>query len=170
MTARPDFLIRESQPEDLPAIADIYSHAVETGRGSFETLPPDVVEMTRRRNAILSEGLPYIVAEDRGHILGYAYAGPYRPRRAYRYTVENSVYVHEDARGRGVGMALMRRIISDCKEAGKKQMIAVIGDKENIGSINLHQSCGFEKVGILKQVGFKFDDWIDVVLMQRSLE
>lgn len=170
MTAPNDFLVRASSPQDLPAITEIYGYAVETERGSFETVPPDLLEMTRRRNAILQEGLPYIVAEDQGRILGYAYAGPYRPRRAYRFTVENSVYVLKNARGMGVGKSLLTQIISDCRRAGKKQMVAVIGDAQNLGSINLHRSAGFEHVGTLKEVGFKFDDWIDVVLMQRSLE
>jgi L-amino acid N-acyltransferase YncA len=162
--------VRPSSAEDLHAITAIYQHAVETGRGSFETMPPDVQEMTRRRNAILQESLPYIIAEADGKILGYAYAGPYRPRRAYRFTVENSVYVDKDSHGLGVGKLLLRQIISDCRNAGKKQMIAVIGDAQNLASIGLHEAMGFEHVGVLEKVGFKFDQWIDVVLMQKSLE
>lgn len=170
MKDQTQILIRPSSPDDLAAITAIYQHAVETGRGSFETSPPDIQEMIRRRNIILQESLPYIVAETGGKISGYAYAGLYRPRRAYRFTVENSVYVDKDSRGKGIGRLLLQQIIDDCRCAGKKQMMAVIGDTENLGSIGLHESMGFSHIGILKKVGFKFDQWVDVVLMQKSLE
>ncbi len=170
MTETNEIIIRNSVPDDIPAVTAIYGHAVENSRGSFETAPPSAQEMTSRRNVILQEGLPYIVAERNGAVVGYAYAGPYRPRRAYRFTVENSVYVDRNARGLGIGKLLLKQIISDCKEAGKKQMMAVIGDSQNTGSIKLHESVEFQHVGVLGNVGYKFDQWVDVVLMQKSLD
>ena len=142
---------------------------VETGGGSFEYDPPDDVEMTRRRNAVIGGGYPYIVAEAEGEILGYAYAGAYRPRRAYRYTVENSVYVAAEAHRHGVGRALLAELIRRCTDAGFRQMIAVIGDSDNHGSIGLHRKMSFREVGTVENVGFKFGRWLDSVTMQLAL-
>ena len=153
----------------MPAIQEIYAHHVRTGGGSFEYDPPEVAEMIRRHAAIIDGGYPYIVAEQAGTILGYAYAGPYRPRRAYRYTVENSVYVAEAAHRQGVGRKLLAELIRRCTEAGFRQMIAVIGDSGNAGSISLHRNMGFRDVGTVQSVGFKFGRWLDSVTMQLPL-
>ena len=131
--------------------------------------PPDLAEMKKRRAAVLDLGLPYIVAEKEGRLLGYAYAGTYRPRPAYRYSVENSIYIDKDAMGLGVGKALLPPLIDLCAVAGRRQMVAIIGDSQHVASIKLHESCGFEMVGTMKSVGWKFDAWRDVVFMQRAL-
>jgi phosphinothricin acetyltransferase len=162
-------MIRASNENDIAAIAAIYSHHVRHGTGSFEIEPPGEAEIARRRAAVLERGLPYLVAEIDGVVAGYAYAGAYRPRPAYRFTVENSVYVHPEMQGRGVGRALMARLIEASQLAGARQMVAVIGDSGNTASIRLHEHFGFHHVGILKNVGFKFDRWLDTVLMQLSL-
>lgn len=164
-----DITIRPVQDGDLPAIRAIYAHAVETGLASFELDPPDLAEMTRRRDAILAGGYPYRVAEREGRVLGYAYAGPYRTRPAYRHTVENSVYVAEEARGLGVGRRLLAALVADCAARGFRQMIAVIGDSGNAASIALHRAAGFAMIGTLPAVGHKFGRWVDSVLMQRPL-
>ncbi|PIW29811.1 MAG: GNAT family N-acetyltransferase [Rhodospirillales bacterium CG15_BIG_FIL_POST_REV_8_21_14_020_66_15] len=169
MTAPAPILIRDAAEADMPAIQAIYAHHVATGGGSFEYDPPDVAEMIRRRAALVDAGYPYVVAEDAGHILGYAYAGPYRPRRAYRYTVEDSVYVAADVHRRGVGRGLLAELIRRCTEAGYRQMIAVIGDSGNTGSVGLHRKMGFREVGIIRDVGFKFGRWLDSVTMQLPL-
>lgn len=169
MTDPTRLVIRDATDADMPAIQAIYAHHVETGGGSFEYDPPDVAEMTRRRDAVQDGGYPYIVAEDAGEILGYAYAGAYRPRRAYRYTVENSVYVAAHAHRRGVGRALLAELIRRCTEAGFRQMIAIIGDSDNHGSIGLHCKMGFREVGTVENVGFKFGRWLDSVTMQLPL-
>ncbi|MDE1152865.1 MAG: GNAT family N-acetyltransferase [Micavibrio sp.] len=162
-------LLRAATTDDIAAIADIYAHHVTHGTGSFELEPPTTAEMTARQRDILALKLPYLVAEDNGDILGYAYAGPYRPRLAYRFTVEDSVYIHPVATSRGIGKLLLNRLIDDCTALGLRQMVAVIGDAENKSSINLHKSLGFTHTGTLKDVGFKFGRWLDVVLMQRQL-
>lgn len=164
-------IVRDSTDADLPAIQAIYGHHVATGGGSFEYEPPELAEMTRRRAAILDGGYPYLVAADpaTGAVLGYCYAGPYRPRRAYRFTVEDSVYVAADAMGRGVGIALLTELIGRCEALGFRQMIAVIGDSANHGSIKLHRKMGFREVGTFKDIGFKFGRWLDSVIMQRTL-
>jgi len=162
-------MIRISSEKDIAAITAIYSHHVRHGTGSFEIEPPDEAEIARRRAAVLERGLPHLVAEVDGVVAGYAYAGAYRPRLAYRFTVENSVYVHPEMQGRGVGRALMARLIEASQFAGARQMVAVIGDSDNTASIRLHEHFGFRHVGILKNVGFKFDRWLDTVLMQLSL-
>ncbi len=169
MTKEISPIVRPSMPEDMAAITDIYAASVLTGLGTFEIDPPDEMEMTARRNAILQQQLPYIVVEVDGEVVGFAYAGLYRPRPAYRNTVENSVYIREDMRGRGVGKALLDELIKKCREAGKKQMVAVIGDSGNRGSIGLHKSRGFRLVGILEEVGYKHDRWVDTVIMQKNL-
>jgi L-amino acid N-acyltransferase YncA len=162
-------VVRPSRPQDIPAITAIYAFHVRQGTGSFELIPPDEAEMTRRREAVVKAGLPYLVAELEGRLAGYTYAGSYRPRPAYGYTVENSVYVAAWAQRRGVGLALLQTLIPACEAIGKRQMIAVIGDADNVASITLHEAAGFHRVGRLEQVGFKHGRWLDVVIMQRSL-
>ncbi|MFN4088866.1 MAG: GNAT family N-acetyltransferase [Alphaproteobacteria bacterium] len=153
----------------MSTIQVIYAHHVLHGLGSFEEVPPDVDEMLRRRADILGRGLPYLVAELDGAIAGYAYAGSYRPRPAYRYTVENSVYVAPGKAGQGVGRALLADLVAQCAATGARQMIAVIGDSGNAGSIALHASQGFAYCGLLRAVGFKHGRWVDSVIMQRAL-
>ena len=149
--------------------AEIYAHHVLHGTASFEVDPPDVAEMTRRRAAVLDIGLPHLVAERAGRVVGYAYAGNWRPRLAYRFSVEDSIYIDKDAVGQGVGKALLPVLIDRCTALGKRQMVAVIGDSAQLPSIRLHAACGFEMVGTLKNIGFKFGRWLDSVLMQRPL-
>jgi phosphinothricin acetyltransferase len=161
--------IRPSRDADLDAIAAIYGHHVRHGTASFETDPPPVEEMRRRRAELLSRGFPYLVAEAGGTVLGYAYAGPYRPRAAYRDTAENSVYLRPDASGRGVGTALLRALVAECEVLGLRQMVAVVGDSANTASIRLHERCGFRLVGVLEAVGYKHGQWLDSVLLQRTL-
>lgn len=166
--------VRESRDGDLPHIHAIYSHHVRTGLGSFEEIAPDLAEMTRRRADILAKGMPYLVAEIDdpaipGGVAGYAYAGPYRPRSAYRYSVEDSIYTAPQAQRRGVGKALLDELIRRCTALGFRQMIAVIGDSANRGSIGLHEAAGFEKVALLPAIGLKFGRWVDSVMMQRPL-
>ncbi|MFZ2871822.1 GNAT family N-acetyltransferase [Zavarzinia sp.] len=164
------FALRPAVAGDVGAIAAIYAHHVEHGFGSFEERPPDPAEMTQRFEAISGAGFPYLVAEaDDGRILGYAYAGPYRPRSAYRHTVEDSVYVLPAAVGRGVGRALLAGLIEEARARGFRQMIAVIGDSDNAGSIALHRALGFSPQGVLRHVGLKKGRWLDSVLMQLSL-
>lgn len=161
--------IRPSRPDDLAAITAIYAHAVRTGTGSFEIEAPDQAEMARRRDDVLSKGLPYLVAETDAGVLGYAYASPFRPRPAYRFSVENSVYVDAAARGQGLGSLLLAELIILCTHWGARQMLAVIGDSANAGSMALHRRAGFQPAGRFENVGHKFDRWLDVVLMQRAL-
>jgi L-amino acid N-acyltransferase YncA len=162
--------IRPATPADIPAITRIYAHAVQHGTASFELEPPDEAEMTRRQKALLDGDFPYLVAISDGAVLGYAYAGPYRARPAYRFSVENSVYVAADAHRRGVGRALMDRLIAESEARGYRLMIAVIGDSAaQTPSIALHRAAGFRLVGALEGVGYKFDRWLDTVLMQRAL-
>ncbi|MDO9284689.1 MAG: N-acetyltransferase family protein [Aquabacterium sp.] len=169
----PALLIRPSTPADLPAITAIYAEAVLNGTGTFELDPPDQAEMARRRDDVLSKGLPWLVAEAPGpagnQVLGYAYANHFRPRRAYRFCLEDSIYLHPDARGRGVGRLLLTELVGRCEAAGARQMLAVIGDAANAGSIGVHAALGFEHTGVLKAAGWKFDRWLDVILMQRAL-
>lgn len=162
-------LVRDASDADLSTIAAIYAHHVLTGLASFEEVAPSPAEMASRRAAILALGLPYLVAELEGRVAGFAYAGPYRARPAYRHTVEDSVYVAPDALGRGVGRALLAEVIARCEAGPWRQMIAVIGDSGNAGSIALHAALGFAHVGTLASVGFKFGRWVDSVLMQRAL-
>jgi L-amino acid N-acyltransferase YncA len=164
-----ELCIRPATPGDVAAIAGIYAHAVRHGTASFEIDPPDGDEMLRRYQALASAGFPYLVAERAGVIAGYAYAGPYRMRPAYRWTVEDSVYVAETAQRRGVGRALLEALIAQSEARGFRQMIAVIGDSAQTPSIALHRSAGFRMVGTLEAVGFKFGRWLDSVLMQRPL-
>lgn len=161
--------IRPATPSDVPAIAAIYADAVLNGTASFELEPPDEAEMARRMAALLDGGFPYLVAESAGAVVGYAYAGAYRPRPAYRFTVEDSVYVAPSAKGRGTGRALLKALVAEAERRGFRQMIAVIGDEASAGSIALHRSAGFEMVGTFRSVGWKFDQWRATVLMQRPL-
>ncbi|WP_374651293.1 N-acetyltransferase family protein [Dongia sp.] len=164
------FPIRPAVAEDLAAIQRIYAHHVFTGLASFEEIPPDLAEMGRRWQAIAGAGLPYVVAADAmGEIAGYAYAGPYRPRSAYRFTVEDSIYLDPRFVGKGLGRALLARLIADATASGKRQMIAVIGDSANQASIGVHKALGFEMTGTFHGIGLKFGRWVDTVLMQRGL-
>ncbi len=163
-------IIRDSQPGDIPTIAAIYGHAVRTGLASFEYDAPDEAEIARRRDAVLSSGYPYIAAADQdGSVLGYAYVSAYRPRRAYRFAVENSIYVAPEAKGRGVGRALLLELLARCTDQGFRLMVAVIGDSANAASIGLHSACGFQPAGKLPNVGWKHGQWVDSVLMTRPL-
>ena len=163
------FLIRASSAADIPAITAIYAHWVTHGLASFEVEPPDPTEMARRRDAVLAAGFPYLVAEAPEGLLGYAYASAYRARPAYRFSVENSVYVAPGAGRRGIGLALMEEVIALCTGAGFRQMVAVIGDSGNAASIALHKRAGFTPAGLLKAAGWKHGRWVDSVLMQRPL-
>jgi L-amino acid N-acyltransferase YncA len=162
-------VIRPALDRDVPEIAAIYAHYVLHALPTFELEPPDPDEIARRRAAILARGLPYLVAEIDGAVAGYAYAGPYRPRPAYRFTVEDSVYVRPEQQRKGLGRLLLAELIAQCESAGCRQMIAVIGDSANTPSIRLHEALGFRHVGVLREVGFKFERWVDTVLMQRAL-
>jgi len=162
-------IVRASTEADLARCTEIYRHHVLHGTASFEIDPPDLAEMGRRRAAVLELGLPHLVAERDGDILGYAYAGRWRPRPAYEFSVEDSIYIDKDAVGRGVGRALLPVLVEQCTALGKRQMVAVIGDSAQTPSIRLHASCGFEMIGTIKSIGFKFGRWLDSVLMQRAL-
>ena len=161
--------LRPVTSADIPAITRIYAHAVEYGTASFELTPPDEAEMARRMDELVSRKFPYLAAELDGALAGYAYAAPYRARPAYRFTVENSVYVAHDLHRRGVGKALLEALIEACTKGGFRLMIAVIGDSRQAASIGVHEATGFKHVGIFENVGYKFDRWIDTVLMQRAL-
>jgi L-amino acid N-acyltransferase YncA len=161
--------IRSATAADLAAITEIYAHAVLHGTATFELIPPDLAEMTRRYKALTDGGFPYLVAALDGGVVGYAYAGPYRPRPAYRFTVENSVYLRPSIHRRGIGLQLMLRLISECEARGYRQMIAVIGDSANAGSIGVHTKTGFQMIGTHPHVGLKFGRWLDTVMMQRPL-
>lgn len=161
--------IRDAREADLGAIARIYAHHVCHGLASFEEIPPTIEELRSRRAGVLDSGLPYLAAELRGEVVGYAYAGIYRPRPAYRYTIEDSVYVGEGLRGLGLGSALLAALIERCSAGPWRQMLAVIGDSANCGSIALHRRLGFSYVGTFESVGFKLGRWVDTVLMQRPL-
>ena len=164
-----DLALSDASDADLPAIQAIYAHHVLHGLGSFEETPPSLVEMTWRYREMRDKGMPYLVARRGDRILGYAYAGPYRPRIAYRYSVEDSIYVAPDAAGQGVGRKLLAELIARCTAMGCRQMIAVIGDSANHGSIGVHRALGFVEVGNLKSVGFKFGRWVASLFMQRAL-
>jgi L-amino acid N-acyltransferase YncA len=161
--------LRPAGHDDLPAVTAIYAHHVRHGLGSFEEEPPDLAEMGRRHAEITARGLPYLVAECHGRLLGYAYAAPYRPRSAYRHTVEDSIYVAPDCLRAGAGGLLLAGLIERCTAAGYRQMVAVIGDSGNAASIGLHLKHGFRPVGTLEACGFKHGRWVDSVLMQRPL-
>ena len=162
-------LIRPSRADDLSAITAIYREHVLHGTASFELDPPNESEMARRREDVLSKGLPYLVAQEGDVIAGYAYAGHFRPRPAYRFCVENSIYLAADHQGRGIGRALLAELMTRCEAAGARQMVAVIGGSDNLGSIGLHGALGFAHAGKLAASGWKFGRWHDTILMQRSL-
>jgi L-amino acid N-acyltransferase YncA len=169
MTARMSIPIRPAESGDVAAITRIYAHAVKHGTASFELDPPDHAEMTRRFEALRDGGFPFIVADIDGAVAGYAYAGPYRARPAYRFTVEDSIYVDPAIHRRGVGRVLLERLLVESETRGFRQMIAVIGDSANTPSIALHTALGFRMVGTFQSVGFKFGRWLDSVLMQKPL-
>ncbi len=162
-------VIRPCQAGDIPAVAAIYAHAVEHGTGTFELDAPDATEMQRRHADVLAKGLPWLVAEQQGEVRGYAYANAFRPRPAYRFFLEDSIYLSPDAQGQGLGRLLLAELVARCTALGARQLLAVIGDSANQASIGVHRSCGFEHTGILRHSGWKFDRWLDVVLMQRAL-
>ena len=162
-------IVRAAMAADAEALAAIYGHHVLTGFGTFEEEPPSAAEMEVRRAAIADRGLPYLVAEDAGRVLGFAYAAPFRLRAAYRYTVEDSVYIAPDAIGRGVGRAVLTAVLQACEDLGLRQVVAVIGDSCNVASIGLHRALGFEDRGIGKSFGFKHGRWVDIVWMQKAL-
>ena len=163
------FTLRDSTPGDVEAIAAIYAHHVRFGLGTFEETPPPVDEIRRRREAVLALGLPFLVATTSERVVGYAYVGLYRTRSAYRYTLEDSIYIAPEAARRGVGRALLARLIERCDALGYRQMVAVIGDSDNQASIRLHAALGFERIGVQPAVGFKHGRWVDSILMQRTL-
>lgn len=165
-----DIVITEAGPEHLPAIAAIYADYVRTHLATYEEVPPDLEEMTRRRAEVLRLGCPYLVALRGAEVLGYAYAGTFRTRSAYRHSIENSVYVARGAHRGGVGRRLLAELIRRCEAGPWHTMIAVIGDSANHASIGLHAALGFEHVGVLRESGWKFDRWVDTVLMQRPLK
>jgi phosphinothricin acetyltransferase len=162
-------IVRAAGETDAPGIAAIYGHHVLTGFGTFEEVPPSDVEIATRIAEVEALGLPYLVAEDDGRVRGFAYAAPFRPRSAYRYTAEDSVYVHPDHLGQGIGRALVAEVIRRCEALGLRQLTAVIGDSANAGSIGLHRSLGFVETGIGRALGFKHGRWVDIVWMQRPL-
>jgi L-amino acid N-acyltransferase YncA len=164
-----DVTIRAATLADIPGITRIYAHAVMHGTATFELDPPDEAEMARRMTALLDGGFPYLVAEIGGALVGYAYAGHYRSRPAYRFTVEDSIYIDPNAQRRGVGRVLLARLIQECERRGFRQMVAVIGDSVQLASIEVHRALGFRPSGNLENVGFKFGRWLDSVLMQRDL-
>jgi phosphinothricin acetyltransferase len=162
-------IIRAAGDADDAALATIYGHHVLHGFGTFEEVPPSAQEMGRRRAAVAAVGLPYLMAEDAGTVLGFAYAGPFRPRAAYRYTAEDSVYISPDAVGRGVGRQILSAVLDACAQAGIRQVVAVIGDSGNAASIGLHRALGFEPAGVGRSFGFKHGRWVDIVWMQKAL-
>lgn len=161
--------MRPAVPADLAAVQAIYAHAVSTGMASFEEVPPPLEEMRRRFDDVLAHGLPYLAVEVAGRLAGYGYCTLYRTRSAYRYSLEDSIYVDKDFHGRGIGRAVLAELIARCEGLGYRQIIAVIGDSANAASIGLHASLGFLRVGTLRSSGFKFGRWVDSVLMQRPL-
>ena len=165
----PDLLIRDATEADMEAVQRIYAHHVLNGLATFEEEPPSVDELLSRRAAIVAERLPYLVAELRGAVVGYAYASAYRTRPAYRYTIEDSVYVENGFGGRGIGRALLTELVARCEAGPWRQMVAIIGDSGNAASVAVHRSLGFAPVGTLRSAGFKLGRWVDTVLMQRPL-
>ncbi|RYF17444.1 MAG: N-acetyltransferase family protein [Comamonadaceae bacterium] len=161
--------LRPSTDADVPAITAIYAHHVLHGTGTFETTPPTQAEMTTRRLDVLARGLPYLVAEKGGKVLGFAYCQWFKPRPAYRYSAEDSIYLHPDAAGQGLGKQLLQALVHQAEAAGVRKLIAVIGDSANEGSIGVHRSLGFHPVGTIGSCGWKFGRWLDIVLMEKSI-
>jgi L-amino acid N-acyltransferase YncA len=162
-------LIRPSSADDLPALTAIYGWHVRHGTGTFEVDPPSLDDMARRRDDVVAKGLPYLVLEEEGSVAGYAYASQFRPRPAYRFCLEDSVYLAPEKAGRGFGRLLLTELLARCEAAGARQMLAVIGDSQNGGSIGVHRALGFDHTGTIRAAGWKFDRWLDVVVMQRHL-
>ena len=162
-------LIRPSRDEDLPAITRIYGHHVLHGTGTFETTPPTQDDMTSRRADVLGKGLPWLVVEDGGEVLGFAYGNWFKPRPAYRFSVEDSIYLAPEAAGRGLGRALLAELLATLERSGIRKVMAVIGDSANAGSIGVHTALGFQHVGVVKACGWKFGRWLDIVLMEKPL-
>lgn len=162
-------IIRPSQPEDIPAITEIYAHHVLHGTGTFEIEPPSQSDMANRRADVLAKGLPYLVVADGKKVLGFAYCNWFKPRPAYRFSAEDSIYMAPDAQGHGLGRALLTELMAQAEKAGVRKFIAVIGDSANTGSIAVHRCVGFAHVGTLKSCGWKFDRWLDVVMMDKAL-
>ena len=162
-------LIRPSRDEDLDAITRIYGHHVLHGTGTFETTPPTPTDMATRRADVLGKGLPWLVVEDGGQVLGFAYGNWFKPRPAYRFSVEDSIYMAPEAAGKGLGRALLAELLAALERAGLRRVMAVIGDSTNAGSIGVHTALGFERVGTVSSCGWKFGRWLDIVIMQRSL-
>jgi phosphinothricin acetyltransferase len=161
--------IRPASDADIASITRIYAHHVLHGTGTFETTPPSEADMAARRNDVLARGLPYLVLEDSDGVMGFAYCNWFKPRPAYRFSAEDSIYLAPAAAGKGLGRLMLTELMAEAERCGVRQMLAVIGDSNNQGSIGVHQSCGFEHIGVLRSSGWKFDRWLDVVLMQRSL-
>jgi phosphinothricin acetyltransferase len=162
-------LIRDAAPGDMMAMADIYAHHVRNSLGTFEEAVPTAEEIAGRWRGVAQLGLPWLVAEAEGRLWGYAYAAPFRTRAAYRFVAEDAIYVAHDAQRRGVGRALLARLIERCEALGLRQLMAVIGDGDNLGSIGLHAALGFEHAGVFRSVGYKHRRWLDIVLMQKAL-
>jgi phosphinothricin acetyltransferase len=163
------YSLRPATEADMPGVTRIYGEHVTHGLASFEETPPSFEDMVARFRVLKRQSFPYIVAERNNAIVGYSYAGPYRTRSAYRFTIENSVYVDRQATGEGIGRALLSQLICECEKGSWRQMIAIIGNSGNQASIALHESLGFRLVGILREVGFKHEQWVDSVVMQRAL-
>ena len=161
--------IRPSRDDDLPAITAVYAHHVLHGTGTFETTPPGEADMAARRADVLSKGLPWLVAEEDGEVLGFAYCNWFKPRPAYRFSAEDSIYLAPQAHGRGLGRELLTALAAQAEARGVRKLIAVIGDSANAGSVGVHRSCGFTPVGVLRSCGWKFGRWLDVVLMEKML-
>ncbi|MFC3125279.1 GNAT family N-acetyltransferase [Pseudoroseomonas globiformis] len=161
--------LRDATPADLPAITAIYAHHVATGTGTFEEVPPGEAEMAARFRRVLESGCAWLVAEEAGEVLGFAFFAPYRSHSAYRHSAEDSIYVRHDVHGQGLGKSLVAALLERAEQAGYRQIFAIIGDSENVGSIGLHLSLGFRQVGMLRAAGLKFGRWLDVVQMQRGL-
>ena len=162
-------LIRPSREDDIAAITAIYGHHVLHSTGTFETEAPGIADMTARRADVLSKGLPYLVAEEDGRIVGFAYGNWFKPRPAYRYSVEDSIYLAPDAHRQGLGRALLAELLAVCETAGIRKVMAIIGDSANTGSIGVHRALGFEQAGIIQSCGWKFGAWRDIVIMQKTL-
>lgn len=165
----PTTVVRPSVDADIPTIARIYGHHVLHGTGTFETTPPSEDELRTRRADVLGKNLPWLVIEQQGHVLGFAYANWFKPRPAYRFSVEDSIYMAPEAAGKGLGKILMTELLAQLERRGIRKVMAVIGDSANAGSIGLHTSAGFERAGVMNACGWKFGRWLDIVLMQRSL-
>jgi L-amino acid N-acyltransferase YncA len=168
MTAQ-SLTIRPSEARDVPMVTAIYAWNVRNGTGTFELDEPDEAETARRRDDVLAKGLPWLIAEQEEQVVGYAYANHFRPRPAYRFCLEDSIYLDPAARGRGIGRLLLAELLARCQARGARQMLAVIGDSANGASIGVHRALGFEAVGLLRDSGWKFERWVDVVIMQRAL-